>query len=112
MGSALAICSLLQAVSCPFKRYLQSGLMFLNPLTNRPTNRTLDSPQQEVDRQAWFLTKHQEKGGFPCHLVGSSVVTVQFLGEICIPVPFSGDGQGTQQIVEGAVKPTVPLRMI
>lgn len=48
MGPLSATSSLLQAFPCTFKSHLQSGLVLLNPLMNGPTNRTLNSTQQEI----------------------------------------------------------------
>lgn len=69
--------------------YLQAGLMFPNPLVNIATNRIVNPAYEEINRESWFLTKHQQKQGLPSCLMWSGVIGIKNLRETRTPVVFT-----------------------
>lgn len=76
MVSLSTISCLLQVSSGSIKGHLQVGLMLLDPLMN---GAILNSAQEKVHWEPWFLAEHKEEGQLSSALMGSGVVTVRNL---------------------------------
>ncbi|CAL8311044.1 unnamed protein product [Merluccius merluccius] len=70
VGSLLSLRCNLQPVSRTFESQVQPGLVLLNPVIHRATNRILHSPQQEINWEPCLVTKHKKEWRLASGLVG------------------------------------------